>query len=70
MQKYGFSLTHILPYKNRSADSVLIRENTVSENLYSRIFYAVFLYLILSVLFIIPGIIIQFLHPFYHPKLI
>ena len=37
MQKYGFSLTHILPYKNRSADSVLIRENTVSENLYSRI---------------------------------
>ena len=28
MQKYGFSLTLILPYKERIVDSVLLRENT------------------------------------------
>ena len=34
MREYGFSLTRILPYKDRIVDSV-------SENPYSRIFYAV-----------------------------
>ena len=28
MREYGFSLTHILPYRDRIVDSVLIRENT------------------------------------------
>ena len=41
MRKSGFSLTRVLPYKDRVYDSVLIRENTVNENPYSRIFYAV-----------------------------
>ena len=41
MREYGFLLTRILPYKNRIIDSVLIQENMVSENQYSRIFYAV-----------------------------
>ena len=27
MREYGFSLTRILPYKDRNYDSVLIREN-------------------------------------------
>ena len=27
MQEYGFSLTGILPHKNRTYDSVFIREN-------------------------------------------
>ena len=30
--EYGFTLTLILPYKDRFGDSVLIRENTDSEN--------------------------------------
>ena len=42
MREYGFSLTRILPYKDRIYESVLIRENTGQ---YSRIFYAVILYL-------------------------
>ena len=41
MQEKGFSLTRILPYKDRIVYSVLLWENTVSENPYSRIFYAV-----------------------------
>ena len=44
MLEYGFSLTRVLPYKDRVNDSVLIRENRrilVSENLYSRICNAV-----------------------------
>ena len=41
MRDYGFSLTHILPYKDRIVDSVLIGRMRVSENSYSRIFYAV-----------------------------
>ena len=28
MREYGFSLTYVLPYKNRIYESVLIRENT------------------------------------------
>ena len=40
MREYGFSLTRVLPYKNRIYDSVFIRENPVSES-HSRIFYAV-----------------------------
>ena len=28
MQEYGFSLTHILPYKKSTYDSALIPENT------------------------------------------
>ena len=41
MRDYGFSLTHILLYKDRIVDSVLIGRMRVSENSYSRIFYAV-----------------------------
>ena len=41
MREYGFSLTRILPYKDRICSSVFIRENKVSENHYSHIFYAV-----------------------------
>ena len=41
MREYGFLLTRILPYKDRIVNSVLIQENMVSENQYSRIFYAV-----------------------------
>ena len=28
MREYGFSLTHIFPYKDRTYDSVLMREST------------------------------------------
>ena len=38
MREYGFSLTLILPF---IVNFVLIREYTVSENPYSRIFYPV-----------------------------
>ena len=41
MQKYGYSLTFFFQYKERTYDSALIRENTVSENAFSRRFYAV-----------------------------
>ena len=41
MPEYGFSLIHILAYRNQIYDSALIREYTVSENLYSGIFYEV-----------------------------
>ena len=41
MREYGFSLTRILSYKDKIGDFVLTRENTVSENPYSRIFYVV-----------------------------
>ena len=41
VEEYRVSLTHILPYKDKIFDFVLIRENTVSENPYSCIFYAV-----------------------------
>ena len=41
MREYGFSVTRILPYIDKVVDFVLIRENTVTENPYSRIFYAV-----------------------------
>ena len=41
MREYWYSLTRIFSYKNRILDSVLIRKNTLSENPYSRIFYAV-----------------------------
>ena len=41
MREYGFSLARILQYKDRIVDSVLIRENMVNENPYSRILYAV-----------------------------
>ena len=41
MREYGFSQTRILPYKDNIYNSVFIQENTVSGNLYSRIFYAV-----------------------------
>ena len=36
MREYGFSLTHIFPYKDKLYESI-----QVSENPYSRIFYAV-----------------------------
>ena len=39
--KYEFSLTRILPYKDRIDYFVLIWENTVSENPCSLTFYAV-----------------------------
>ena len=41
MGENGFSLTRILPYKDRIADSHFVREKAVSKNPYSRIFYAV-----------------------------
>ena len=41
MQEYGFYLTRILQYKDKIVDFVVIRENAVSENPYSFIFYAV-----------------------------
>ena len=41
MREYGFSLIGILAHKERIIDSVLKRENMVSEKPYSRIFYAV-----------------------------
>ena len=41
MPEYGFSLIHILANRNQIYDSALIREYTVSENLYSGIFYEV-----------------------------
>ena len=40
MLQYGFSLTHISPYKNRIVDFILIREKKFRENLFSGIFYA------------------------------
>ena len=41
MREYKFSLTRILPYKDRILDSVLTRENTGQyKNPHSRIFYA------------------------------
>ena len=40
MREYGFSLTRILPYKNRIVDSVLIRENTGQCKTDSCKFYA------------------------------
>ena len=39
MREYGFSLTRILPYKDNILS--LYGRIRVSENLYSRIFYAV-----------------------------
>ena len=45
MREHGFSLTRILSNKERVYDSALIRENAVSENRYSRIFYAVATYI-------------------------
>ena len=42
MPEYWYLLTRIFSYKNRILDSVLIRKNTLSENPYSRIFYAVY----------------------------
>ena len=36
MPEYGFSLTRILSYKDRIVNFVLIRENMVSKNPYSR----------------------------------
>ena len=41
MREYGFSLTRILPYKNKIVDSALIRENTGQCKTDFRIFYAV-----------------------------
>ena len=42
MREYGFSLTRILPSKGRIVDSVFLYGRIrVSENPYSRIFYAV-----------------------------
>ena len=41
MQKYGYSLTFFFQYKERTYASALIRENTVSENAFSRSIYAV-----------------------------
>ena len=41
MRGYGFSLTHILPYKDKIEDFVFIRENTGQwETRISRMFYA------------------------------
>ena len=42
MRKYGFSLTRTLPYKDIIFDSVLIRRIRVSQNPYSRTFFAVY----------------------------
>ena len=39
MQKHGFSLNRVLPYKDR--ESYRIRENKGQRKSYSRIFYAV-----------------------------
>ena len=41
MREYVFSLTRIIPYKDRIYDSSLYGRIRVSENPYSRIFYAV-----------------------------
>lgn len=41
MRELGFSLTRIVPNKDRTVDSVLTWEKRVSENLYSCQFYAV-----------------------------
>ena len=46
MREYGFPLSHILPYKDKIYDFVLIRASTGGENPHSCIFYAV--YFILS----------------------
>ena len=40
MPEYGFSLTHICPYKDIIEDSALMRENSVREKPYFGIFYA------------------------------
>ena len=42
MQEHGFSLTRIVLYKGKLFDFVLILENAGKWNLYSSIFYAVF----------------------------
>ena len=42
MQEHGFSLTRIVLYKDKLFDFALYVRMRVSENLYSRIFYAVF----------------------------
>ena len=44
MREYGFLLTRILPYKDKIVGFVLIWENTVGENPYSRIFYAAYIF--------------------------
>ena len=44
MREYGFSLTRILPYKDRIYDSVLTPRIRVSENSSSPISYAVFMF--------------------------
>ena len=41
MREYGISLALILPYKDRIYNSVLYRRIRISENPYSRLFYAV-----------------------------
>ena len=41
MRDYGFSLIRVFPYKNRIYILCLYGKIQVSENLYSRIFYAV-----------------------------
>ena len=42
MQEHGFSLTRIVLYKDKLFDFALYVRMRVSKNLYSRIFYAVF----------------------------
>ena len=41
MSDYGFSLTHIFPYKDKIYDSDLIQQNTENRNPNSVIFFAV-----------------------------
>ena len=39
LREYGFSLTRILPYRDRIVDSVLVRENTGSMNTHIRPYF-------------------------------
>ena len=41
MPEYGFSLTRIFPYKDKTVDSVLIREIRITSNSYSGMFFVV-----------------------------
>ena len=40
MPEFGFSLTRVLPYKDKTVHSAVIWENTGQRNPYSHIFYA------------------------------
>ena len=71
MQKYGFSITRVLPYNDKIVDSVLIQEKRVSKKPYSCTFYTVNVLILdetqwcLMVLYTIDKLLIMELYVFY-----